>query len=58
MYHHDDTDIATVVTTTAKAVLESARLIAKSDRPISKEHLGQLETAIKELQRALETKKL
>lgn len=53
MYLHDDTDMATVVTTTAKAILEGARHISKADRAISKEQIGQLETAVKELQRAI-----
>ncbi|WP_156460157.1 hypothetical protein [Mesorhizobium sp. Root157] len=57
MYIHDDTDIATVVTTTAKAILEGARHLGKANRAISKEQTGQLETAIKELQRAIATSK-
>jgi hypothetical protein len=57
MYLHDDADIATVVTTTAKAILEGARHIAKGDRVLTREQLGQLETAVKELQRAIDRKK-
>lgn len=57
MYLHDDADIATVVTATAKAILDGARHIGKADRPLSKEQTGQLEKAIRELQRTLETKK-
>lgn len=57
MYLHDDADIATVVTTTAKAILEGARHIGKADRVLTREQLGQLETAIKELQRAIDRKK-
>lgn len=57
MYLHDDADIATVVTSTAKAILEGARHIGKADRSITAEQIGQLETAVKELQRAIEMKK-
>lgn len=57
MYLHDDADIATVVTATAKAILEGARHIGKADRSITTEQIGQLETAVKELQRAIEMKK-
>jgi hypothetical protein len=55
MYLHDDTDMATVVTTTAKAILEGARHIGKADQTITKEQIGQLETAVKELQRAIDS---
>lgn len=55
MYLHDATDMATIVTTTAKAILEGARHIAKSDRAISKEQIGQLDTVVKELQRAIDS---
>lgn len=54
MYLHDDADIATVVTATAKAILDGARQIGKADRAMSNEQIGQLETAIKELQRAID----
>ena len=57
MYIHDDADIATVVVTTAKAILEGARHVAKADRGISREQIGQLEMAMKELQRAIDLKK-
>lgn len=58
MYLHDDTDMATVVTTTAKAILEGAHQLSKADRAISKEQIGQLETAVKELQRAIDAARL
>ncbi|MCO5160878.1 MAG: hypothetical protein M9939_07065 [Mesorhizobium sp.] len=57
MYLHDDADIATVVTATAKAILDGARHIAKGDRVLTSEQRGQLETAVKELQRAIEMRK-
>jgi hypothetical protein len=57
MYRHDDADMAAVVAMTAKAVLEGARHIGNTDRGITTEQIGQLETAIKELQRAIELKK-
>ena len=57
MYLHDDADIATVAAMTAKAVLEGARHIGKADRGLTTEQIGQLETAIKELQRAIELNK-
>ena len=57
MYLHDDADMATVVTTMAKAIIEGARHIGKADRGITNEQIGQLETAIKELQGVIDMKK-
>jgi len=57
MYIHDDADMATVVVTTAKAILEAARHVGQADRGITREQIGQLEMAIKELQRAIELKR-
>lgn len=57
MYLHDDADMGTVVATTAKAILEGARHVGKADRALSAEQMAQLETAIKELQRVLATRK-
>ena len=56
MYLHDDADMATIVAMTAKAILEGARHVGKAD-DITTEQIGQLEAAIKELQRAIELKK-
>jgi hypothetical protein len=57
MYLHDDADMATVVTTTAKAIVEGARRVGKAERDITPEQIAQLETAIRELQRAIAVKK-
>jgi hypothetical protein len=57
MYLHDDADMATVVTTIAKALVEGARHVGKVDRSLTDEQIGQLETAMRELQRAIETRK-
>ena len=51
MYIHDDADMATIVATTAKAILEGARHVGNAN--ITREQMGQLEMAIKELQRKL-----
>ena len=57
MYVHNDTDMATVVTTTVKAIMEGARRLGKAERGITAEQIGQLQTAIRELQRVIETKR-
>ena len=57
MYVHDDTDIATVIATTAKAIMEGARHIGKADRGVTAEQIGQLEKAIRELQLAIGKKR-
>ena len=57
MYIHDDADMATVVTTTARAILEGARHVGKADRGLTKEQIVQLETAISQLQNMIEMKK-
>ena len=53
MYIHDEADMGTVVTETAKTLLEAGRHIGRADRALSAEQIAQLETAIKELQRSI-----
>jgi hypothetical protein len=53
MYLQEDADLATVVTTTAKAMLEATRHFSRSDGSLTPEQIGQLEIAIRELQRVL-----
>jgi hypothetical protein len=57
MYIHDDADMTTVVTTTAKAILEGARHVGKADRDLTEEQIIQLEKTIAQLQNMIEMKK-
>jgi hypothetical protein len=57
MIIHDDTDMATVVERAVAAINEIARHVGKSDRAISAEEIGRVETAIAALQHALAIKK-
>lgn len=57
MVLHDGADMETIVRETVAAFKEGARRIGKADPGISNEQIGEIETALRGLQRTLDMKK-